>query len=234
MDGSFIPPTTNFEGQIIGNIAGSGVYSPHNKIQISERLPEYQNILRAELNAILIAIKTIQTTQIDTHIFTNSLNNIYLINNHILHPTSQHHHPDKLLIAAIIHQIYWTPHKISIHKVRAHTCIKGNEIADTLANEGNLQEKPTPTPHIHLAHASPYWLASCPTTTHDGSIRNLHTFVTKEHDYRKVGNARIKFPYVDKWLSNTQINQKLSNHFWENKKTTDAQITQTLKFKYAQ
>ncbi len=42
------------------------------------------------------------------------------------------------------------------------------------------------------------------------------------------------FPYVDKWLSNTQINQKLSNHFWKNKKVTDAQITQTLKFRYAQ
>lgn len=34
---------------------------------------ENQNILQAELNAILIAIKTIQNTQTDTHIFTDSL-----------------------------------------------------------------------------------------------------------------------------------------------------------------
>ena len=118
--------------------------------------------------------------------------------------------------------MYMANHKELMHtcvnKVRAHTGIKGNEIADTLANEGTLHEKPTPTPHIHLAHASPYWLASCPTATHDGAIRNLHTFVTKAHDYREVGHALIKFPYVKKWLSNTQINQKLSNHFWKNKK----------------
>ena len=70
------------------------------------------------------------------------------------HPTSQHHHPDKLLIKAIIHQIYWTLHLIHIHKIRAHTGIVGNEIADTLANEGTTKEKPTPTPHIHVAQAN--------------------------------------------------------------------------------
>jgi hypothetical protein len=59
------------------------------------------------------------------------------------------------------------------------TGIMGNEIADTLANEGTLKEKPSATPHIHLAHATPYWLANCPTATHDVAIRNLHTFVTK-------------------------------------------------------
>ena len=68
-DGSFIPPSTNPEGQIEGNTAGSGIYNPNNNIQISERLLGYKNILRVELNAILIAIKTIQTTQIDTHIY---------------------------------------------------------------------------------------------------------------------------------------------------------------------
>ena len=120
-DESFIPPSKNSEGQIVGNTTGSGLYSPNNNTQISERLSGYQNILRAELNAILIAIETIQTTQWDTHIFTDSLNIINLVNNHIQHPTSQHHHPDKLLIAAIIHQIYWTPHMIHIHKVQAHT-----------------------------------------------------------------------------------------------------------------
>ena len=172
--------------------------------------------------------------QIETHIFTDSLNNIFLINNHIQHPTSQHHHPDKLLIASIIWQIHWTPYTIHIHKVRAHSGIIGNEIADTLANEGTLKAKSSPTPHIHIAHQTPYWLASCPIATHDGAIRNLSTFITKEHETRETTLVKHKFPYVDKWLSNDQINQKLSNHFWKSDKVTDAQITQTLKFKYAQ
>ena len=55
-DGSFIPPSKNSEGQIVGNTAGSGVYSPYKNIQILERLLEYPNILRVELNTILIAI----------------------------------------------------------------------------------------------------------------------------------------------------------------------------------
>jgi hypothetical protein len=120
-----------------------------------------------------------------THIFTDSVNSIYLLMNHIQHPTSQHHHPDKILIAAIIHQIYLTPHFVHIHKVRAHTGIKGNEIADTLANERTNKENFTPTPHIHIAHATPYWLTSCPTATGDGAIRNLHTFITKAHTNKK-------------------------------------------------
>ena len=168
------------------------------------------------------------------HIFTDSLNSIYLINNHIQHPTSQHHHPDKLLIAAIIHQIYWTPHMIHIHKVRAHTRISGNEIADTLANVGTLKDKLDKTPHIHIAHATPNWLATSPMATHDGAIRNLHTFIMKDHENRETTSARQKFPYVDKWLSNEQINQKLSNHFWKDDKVPGTQITQTLKFRYAQ
>jgi hypothetical protein len=59
-----------------------------------------------------------------------------------------------------------------------------------LANEGTLKEKPTPTPHIHIARTTPYWLASCPTATHDGGIRNIHKFITKEHDNCEMAIAQ--------------------------------------------
>lgn len=143
---------------------------------------------------------------------------MYAPKDHIQHPTSQQHHPDELLIATIIRQIYWTPHNIHMHKVRAHTGIQGNEMADKLANDGTLKDKPshTPhTPHIQIAHSTPYWLASSPTATHDGAIHNLHTFITKEHNTREATSIRHKFSYVDKWLSNTQMNQKLSNYLWK-------------------
>ena len=123
---------------------------------------------------------------------------------------------------------------IQIHKVQAHMGISGNEIADTLANKGTLKEKPNNTPHVHIAHPTPYWLASCPIATHDGAIRNLHTFITKEHENRETESTKRKFPYVDKWLSNKQINHKLSNHFWKDDKVPDTQVTQTLKFRYGQ
>ena len=47
IDGSFIPPSKNSEGQIKGNMAGSGIYNPNNNTHISERLLGYQNTLRA-------------------------------------------------------------------------------------------------------------------------------------------------------------------------------------------
>ena len=124
--------------------------------KIAERLPGLQNILRAELNTILIAVhNTRQSTQ-DIHIFTDSLNSIYLIHNHIRHPSSQHNHPDKLLISAIVNHITWSTHKITIHKVRAHTCIIGNDTADQLVNNVALLDKHTNTPRIHAAHTTPY------------------------------------------------------------------------------
>ena len=116
----------------------------------------------------------------------------------------------------------------------AHTGITGNKIADTLANKGTFKDKPTNTPHIHIAHLTPYWLANCPTATHNGAICNLRTTITKEHETCEKTFAKHKIPYVDKWLSNDQINQKISNHFWKNDKATDAQISQTSKFRYAQ
>ena len=53
-------------------------------------------------------------------------------------PSSQHNHPNKLLITATVNHIIWSRHKITIHKVKAHTCITRNEIADQLANSGAL------------------------------------------------------------------------------------------------
>jgi transposase-like protein len=51
---------------------------------------------------------------------------------------------------------------------------------------------------------------------------------------QELGLAQSKFTYIDKWTSNDQINHKLSNQFWKNPRITNAQITQTLKFRYAQ
>jgi hypothetical protein len=118
---------------------------------------------------------------------------------------------------------------LHIHNIRAHLGIIGNEITYTLANEWTLKDKPDKTPHIHIAHTTPYWLANCPTATHDGAIQNLRTTIIKEHGTREAATTKNKFPNDNKWLSNDQINHKLSNHFWKN-----IQISQTLKFRYAQ
>ena len=59
-------------------------------------------------------------------------------------------------------------------------------------------------------------------------MRNLQTYINKEHKNQELRLAQSKFTYIDKWASNHQFNHKLSNQFWENPRTTNTQITQTL------
>ena len=105
---------------------------------------------------------------------------------------------------------------------------------DHLANDGALLNKPPNTSKIHTTHTTPYWLNGVLTGTHMGAIRNLQTYINKEHRNQESRLARSKFTYIDKWTSNDQINHKFSNQFWKNPGTIDAQITQTLKVQYAQ
>ena len=193
-NGSFIPPDKHG----IGNTTEFGVYSPANNIRIAERLPSLQNILRVELNAILIAIQSTQHHTQDIHLLTDNLNSIYLINNHIRHPSSQYNHPDKLLIVAIVNHITWSMHKITIQKIRAHIGIISNEIVDQLANDGALLNKPMNTPMIHMAHITPYWLNGVPTGTHTGAIRNLQTYINKEHKNQELRLIQSKITFINK------------------------------------
>ena len=100
-NGSFIP----LDESGIGNIASSGVYIPHAYLHIAKWLPKLQNILWAELNAIVITATATKHFPHDIFILVDSLINIYLRNNHIRYPSFQHHHLDKLLIVAIVNQI---------------------------------------------------------------------------------------------------------------------------------
>jgi hypothetical protein len=96
----------------------------------------------------------------------SSINNIYLINNHIRDLSSQYLNPlDELLISTIVHQIRWSTHKVTvtIKKVRAHIGISINKTTNYLAN--NLH-KPTPTPHIHIALKDPILTKGVPTGAH--------------------------------------------------------------------
>jgi hypothetical protein len=111
---------------------------------------------------------------------------------------NQHNHTDKLLIVVVVNHITWSTHKITIQNIRTHTCIIGNEFKDQLANHGALLDKPTNTSKIHIAHTTPYWFNKVPTVTHEGAIRNLQTYINKEHKIQELGLAQSKFTYIDK------------------------------------
>ena len=71
-----------------------------------------------------------------------------------MHSSSHQYHPNKLLVASLVHLIIWSKHTIIIQKVRAHIGITGNEITNQLANDGTILDKPTTAPHTHIVHST--------------------------------------------------------------------------------
>ena len=96
-DGSFIPPREITRGHWRREKTWYGIYNSFKNLNIVERLPRLQNILQAELMAIHHTLRLLTTTYINkpTHIFTDCLNVLYLLNTQIKHPTMHNNHPDK-------------------------------------------------------------------------------------------------------------------------------------------
>jgi type IV secretory pathway TraG/TraD family ATPase VirD4 len=87
--------------------AGYGIWNPLLKINLPQRLIGLQNILRTEMSAIhhILQILTQEFPNEPAHIFTDSLNSLYLINTQIKHPTQQNNHPDKTMLASIVNML---------------------------------------------------------------------------------------------------------------------------------
>lgn len=148
------------------------------QVSIAAKLPNYLNILRKKLYALILSIEDTKNLPTYTFIFTDSLNRIYLLLNHIRHPSSQHNHLDELLIIHIRHAIKILTHKITIMTVCAHTYIKGNNKADKLAKQGALQPHIAVIPFHHIGHTTPFRPAIPPTSTqHDDSVHDQKLYV---------------------------------------------------------
>jgi hypothetical protein len=76
----------------------------------------YPNILHCELYAHLWAIQHTHHRPFTLHISIDELYNIYLLNDHIHHSSSQHNHLDKLLIITIIIHFHNIFHIVCIQK----------------------------------------------------------------------------------------------------------------------
>ena len=159
-DGSFIPPKKITQEHWKREKAGYGIYNPFKNLKIAERLPGLQNILRAELMAIHHTLRLLTTTYPNepAHIFTDCLNVLYLLNTQTKHPTLHNNHPDKTILESIIKMLQSRTQPTTLHKVKAHTNISGNEQADKLAKMGyKLDHRDAVTTYEH-AHPTPYYL----------------------------------------------------------------------------
>jgi ribonuclease HI len=206
-------------------------------MNISQRLIGLQNILRAEILAIhhTLLILNHEFPHEPAHIFTDSLNSLYLIKTQIKHPTQQNNHPDKTILASIVNMLKNRTATTTINKVRAHTNIIGNEEANKLAKEGSqieLENDIPIQPHEN-AHSTPYWWCRDDDHPYKGPIRHLKLYLEKvEKDNNK--ELAKTFDNINKWINDPHIDNKISNNFWTNPTITDALITQILKFRYGQ
>ena len=186
-----------------GEIASYGIYNVHKDLRILKKLLELQNILRTELTVILETI--IYNNSIcpykPSHIFTNSLNSIYLIKTQINHPSLYNNHPDKTIPLEIITQLQHQIQPLTIYTKSKPT--QGNEISDKLAKDGrHLILSPPYLPYKH-AHSTPYylhkdkWKRNMVRTPYKGPVRNLQTYLIKHTNKTYLKDLAKNFSNID-------------------------------------
>jgi ribonuclease HI len=135
---------------------------PFQKPKNCKKIPGLQNILREEMMAIHHTLQLLTTTYHNepTHIFTDCLNVLYLLNTQIKHPTSHNSHPNKIIIENMVSLLISRTQTTTLHKIKAHTNIGGNDLADALAkHERELDHRDVAAPHEH-AHPTPYYIST--------------------------------------------------------------------------
>ena len=178
MDGSFIPPKQIDEITWLLEIAAYGVSNVHKHIEISKRLSRLQNILRAELMAFYDTIKlSLELYHNEpVHIFTDSLNSLYLPNTQIRHHSLHHNHPNKTILSEMIQMLQQRTTTFTIYKARVHSNITGNDKVDELAKARHELEHREPIFPYEDAHSIPYflhkdfWLGNMSHTPYKGPI----------------------------------------------------------------
>ena len=145
------------------------------------------------------------------HIFTDSLNLLYLINTQIKHPTQQSTHLDKTILTLIVKMLKNCTAPTTLHKVRAHTNIIRNKEVDKLAKEGSKihPENNMPTQEHEHAHSTPYWWCREDNHPYKGLIRHLKSYL-EQVEKENNDNLAKTFDNINKWINNPHINKKIS------------------------
>jgi ribonuclease HI len=147
------------DGEVPNNGAGAGAYTPAPRpdreyiqqeagdtthIALDKTEPE-TTINRAELVAILVALR-----QGRHKIMTDSMSSIYQIHKMLHYPHNMTEHRHAGLIREIVCLVASGQQQTELVKVKSHTGILGNEIADELANRAaKMPTMSTPGDWVH-------------------------------------------------------------------------------------
>jgi hypothetical protein len=162
--------------------------------------------------AIYTTFKLSITTYLEepVFIFTDSLNFLYLLNIQMKHPSLHNNHPDKTILTQIIEILQSRIQPTSLHKVKAHTNIIGNEIVDTLAKNGRHKQHSLPTVPHEFVHSTPYYFhkdewIGMHYTPYKGHIRNFQQYLIKYTTKNHLTKLARNFPNIHKWTSDTTL-----------------------------
>ena len=114
-------------------MAGAGVYDETNKQTYTYTFVGTQNALAAELVALRQAVTLAGKTKEKTRIYTDSLTSLFLIRKWIHAPNKLKYHRYKNTIKSIIDIANESGNEMTFAKVKAHTGVPGNEVADKCA-----------------------------------------------------------------------------------------------------
>ena len=173
------------------------------------------------------------------YIFTDCVNGLYVIKTQIKHPTLHNNHPDKTILQEIVKLLQQMTQPTTLYKVRACANIEGNKKTNELVKEGREKEHTDAINPHEFAHSTPYyyqryWWHSMDETLDKGPIRFLEKYIIKHDRKYNLEIIATKFPNIDKWIANEDIDNKLSNEYWTNKQIIDSQKTCLLKLRHGQ
>ena len=170
--------------------------------------------------AIYAILKTINEEYPNepAYIFIDCLNRLYVIKTQIKHPTLHNNHPDKTILQEIVELLQqWTQPTI-LYKIRAHANIEGNQKADKSTKEGRKKKHIDAINPHKFAHSTPYyyqkdWRHFMDETLDKGPIQFFGKHIIKHDRKYNLEIIATKFPNIDKWIANEDIDNELSNEF---------------------
>ena len=169
---------TYTDGSKQGTSLTASVHHPRSNTTLAYKLLGHDDQLNTALQAELVAIhQALHNTDVMTPltIMTDSLTSIHAINNMLTRPERLRLHKHKQVLSQIAQRLVARTAKTTIHKVKAHVGIIGNEMADKAARQAHDDDS---TPTVTVAGSSgrgSAWLKYAPDDTDTTILWDVNT-----------------------------------------------------------
>ena len=235
--------------QQLGHKIGSGIYVPQGRWSEDEIKipldPAGEGCTKTINRAELAPIHYVLEQNLGDVIASDSACSLYQIARYIRNPMSMQRHKHKHLLEAIVQLVRRNGRPVQLIKVKAHTGIVGNEIADEIAKQASgMISEGASIPTCAASGCTPYYNMHWPTqvtAVAQGEQRiwqpdNLGASLkAKLRTQHRLGYANTDGIYYSLWAKTVDIaDGPLSNAFITDKGSAGLPRTLTLQARYGQ